>query len=323
LEELQRTTAALQSAHELELQALRERLEPQLAELEQRLSSRDTELQESREAAEFSLLQLHQVQEELEDYFLADGEKQRQLQARGQELEELRLTKAAQESAHELELQALRERLEPQLAELEQRLSSRDIELQELREAAELSLVQLHQVQEELEDYFLADGEKQRQLQARGQELEELRLTKAAQESAHELELQALRERLEPQLADLEQRLSSRDTELQEAREAAELSLLQLHQLQEELEHYFLKARASEQLAQAQFEQLQRAQGLMLRLQPDVLPTAPYSPSLAVQVLPEVAAAMSTPTLQTEALLSTYAATLQRASALLERARRL
>ena len=217
----------------------------------------------------------------------------------------------------------MRERLEPQLADLEQRLSSRDTELQESREAAEFSLLQLHQVQEELEDYFLADGEKQRQLQARGQELEELRLTKAAQESAHELELQALRERLEPQLDDLEQRLSSRDTELQEAREAAELSLLQLHQLQEELEHYFLKARASEQLAQAQFEQLQRAQGLMLRLQPDVLPTAPYSPSLAVQVLPEVASAMSTPTLQTEALLSTYAATLQRASALLERARRL
>jgi hypothetical protein len=213
--------------------------------------------------------------------------------------------------------------LEPQLADLEQRLSSRDTELQESREAAELSLLQLHQVQEELEDYFLADGEKQRQLQARGQELEELRLTKVAQESAHERELRALREQLEPQLAELEQRMSSRDSELQEATEAAELSLLQLHQLQEELEHYFLKARASEHLAQAQFEQLQRAQGLMLRLQPDVLSTAPYSPPLPVQVFPEVAATMTTPTLQTEALLSTYAATLQRASALLERARRL
>jgi hypothetical protein len=60
----------------------------------------------------------------------------------------------------------------------------------------------------------------------------------------------------------------------------------------------------------------------MLRVQPDVLPTTPYSLPLPAQVLPEVAAPMPIPTLQTEALLSTYAATLQRAIALLERARR-
>ena len=39
-------------------------------------------------------------------------------------------------------------------------------------------------------------------------------------------------------------------------------------------------------------------------------------------MLPEVAAAVPNQTVQTEALLNTYAASLQRASALLERARR-
>jgi hypothetical protein len=96
----------------------------------------------------------------------------------------------------------------------------------------------------------------------------------------------------------------------------------QLHQAQEELEHYFLKARAGDQLAQSQMEQLQRAQSLMVRLNPDVLPNAPYPPALAVEVLSELPAAMPDPSLQTQALLSTYAASLQRASALLQRARR-
>jgi hypothetical protein len=75
-------------------------------------------------------------------------------------------------------------------------------------------------------------------------------------------------------------------------------------------------------LPQAQIEQLQRAQSLMVRLNPDVLPNDPYPPALAVEVLSELPAAIPDPSLQTQALLSTYAPSLQRASALLERARR-
>jgi hypothetical protein len=323
LEELRRSKTALNSAHVQELQALRQRLEPQLADLQQHLASRDTELREVRKEAERSLAQLHQAQVELEHYFLADGEKQRQLEAGARDRDELMLIKAAQESAHEQELDTLRQRLELQLADLEQRLASRDTELLSAREASELSLLQLHQqLQEERQIYLMADGEKQQQLVAGARELDELRLIKAAQESAHEQELETLRQRLELQLADLEQRLASRDTELREVRKEAELSLLQLHQVQEELEHYFLKARASDQIAQAQLEQLQRAQGLMVRLHPDVLPSTPYPPAIAVEVMPEVAAAVPDPTLQTKALLSTYAASLQRASAIVERARR-
>ena len=305
--------SAQASAHEQELEALRQRLEPQLAELEQRLISRDTELREAREAAEQSFLQLHQVLEELEHYFLADAEKQRQLEAGVRDLEELRRSKADQESHHEQataaqqrahaeELQALRLQLEPRLAELEQRLAGRDAELREARETAEMTLLQLHQqVQEERERHSMAEGEKQRQLEAGVRDLEELRRSKTAQVSAHELAM-----------AELEQGLANMDTQLREAREEAGMNMQQLHQAQEELEHYFLKARAGDQLAQAQLEQLQRAQNLMLRLQPDVLPISNHPPALEVEVLPEVAAAMPDVTLQTKVLLSTHAASLQR-----------
>jgi hypothetical protein len=315
--------SAQASAHEQELEALRQRLEPQLTELEQRLISRDTELREAREAAELSLLQLHQVQEELEHYFLADAEKQRRLEAGVRDLEELRRSKADQESnyeqanaaqqrAHDQELEALREQFEPRLAELEQRLIIRDTELREAREIAEMSLLQLHQqVQEERERHSMAEGEIQRQLEAGVRDLEELRRIKTDQESAHE---QAK--------AELQQGLASSESQLRQAREEAEMTFEQLHQAQEELEHYFLKARAGDQLAQSQMEQLQRAQSLMVRLNPDVLPNAPYPPALAVEVLSELPAAMPDPSLQTQALLSTYAASLQRASALLQRARR-
>ena len=388
LEELRLSSAAQFSAHEQELKVLRDRLEPQLAELEQRLSSRDTELHEVREAAELTLLQLHQVQEQLEHYSLATAEKQQQLEVQDRELEGLRLSNAAQLSAHEQELKVLRDRFEFQVSGLEQRLSSKQTELHEVMEASELTLLQLHQVQEQLEHYSLATAEKQQQLEVQDRELEGLRLSNAAQLSAHEQELKVLRDRFEFQVSGLEQRLSSKQTELHEVMEASELtllqlhqvqeqlehfflnngekqqqleardrefetlrqlfeprlaeledclasrdselqvvseaaerSLLQLHQVQEELEHYFLKARASDQLAQAQYEQLQRAQRLIVRLQPDVIPPIPYSSTLSVQVWPAVAAAMPKPTLETEALLSTYAESLQRARALLERAR--
>ena len=372
LEELRIIKTCEDNAHQSELNALRQKL----AELDQKVASRDTELKETIDAAEFTLLQLRQVQEELENYFLADGVKRRQLESLNQELEELRVTKLRQESLHHSELQALRVPMEQIIADLEQEAVSMESELKDTREAAALSLLQLHQVQEELECFLLADGEMQRQLETRVLQLEELRGLKTSQEIghevelnalrarlerqlaeleqhlsnkekelqgqleiqvlqleesrelktiqeiAHEMELNALRVRLERQLAELEQHLSNKEKELQESREAAEFSILQLHQVQEELENCYLNARASDQLAQAQFEQLKRAQRLMVRLHPDVLPTASYPPSLAVQVLPELAASTHNPTLQTEALLNTYAASLQRASALLERARR-
>ena len=211
------------------------------------------------------------------------------------------------------------------LAEANQKLEQQDTSLMEARQEAERTLLQLHQVQEELESYFVrlstnehlaaSQAEALQQAEATGQE-------QAARLEALEAEvLQISRERDEAVLG-RDQLSEALENQLSEAREETELTLLQLHQVQEELEQYFLKARAGDQLAQAQMEQLQRAQSLMVRLNPDVFPNAPYPPALAVEVLPELPAAMPDPSLQTQALLSTYAASLQRASALLERARR-
>lgn len=377
LEDLNRDQAALRIAHQTELEALRQGYEPRLEELEQRLATREAELLEARQAGEDSLRRLHQTQKDLELYFLADGQKQRELAACLEDLQALRQSQEERQNTHQREVAALRQRFEPRLVELEQCLSGRETELLEAREAAEVTLSHLHQVQEELERYFLADAEKQRQLEAAVRDLETLRQAQEARQSTHQTELEGLRQRyetelaglrqghenelgalrqehenelgglrqehenelgdlrqehdnelgalrkkIEPRLAELEQHLEVRDGELREAREAAELTLLQLHQVQEELEHYFLKARASEQLAQAQMEQLRRAQGLLARLHPDLPPSAPETPVLAVEVLAEVTTVAPVPSLQTEALLSTYAASLQRASALLERSRR-
>ena len=180
-------------------------------------------------------------------------------------------------------------------------------------------------MQEELESYFLRLSTNEQLATSQAEALQQAEAT--GQEQAARLEaleaevLQISRERDEA-VHGRDQLSEARENQLSEAREEAELTLLQLHQVQEELEHYFLRSLASDQLVQTQFEQLQRAQRLMLRLHPPVLPTAPIPPALAVQVLPEVAAAVPSQTLQTEALLNTYAASLQRASALLEWAKR-
>ena len=211
------------------------------------------------------------------------------------------------------------------LAEANRKLEQQDTSLREAWEGAELTLLHLHQVQEELESYFLRLSTNEKLVASQAEALQQAEAT--AQEQAARLEaleaevLQISRERDEA-VHGRNQLIEARENQLSEAREEAELTLLQLHQVQEELEHYFMRSLASDQLVQTQFEQLQRAQRLMLRLHPAVVPTAPFPPALAVQVLPEVAAAVPNQTLQTEALLNTYAASLQRASALLEWAKR-
>jgi hypothetical protein len=195
---------------------------------------------------------------------------QQQLDANSQELQALQQAHQAQQIAHQAELQALREQFEPQLVDLQQQLLSSTSELSEAREEAELTLRQLHQVQEELETLFLADRDKQQQLDANSQELQALQQAHQAQQIAHQAELQALREQFEPQLVDLQQKLLSSTSELSEAREEAELTLLQLHQVQEELEHYFLLSRGQDHLLTQYGEQQLRVQKLLART---VLPT--------------------------------------------------
>ena len=126
------------------IQALQEELKPKVEHLEQQLHNRDCELQQTRDEAELTLLQLHQVQEELEQLFLTDRQKQQLLDIRSDELQSLQAN-----------IQALQQDLQPKVNVLEQQLHNRDRDLQEARDDAELTLLQLHQVQEELERYFL------------------------------------------------------------------------------------------------------------------------------------------------------------------------
>ena len=299
-----------------------------LAEANQKLEQQDTSLKQAWEEAELTLLHLHQVQEELESYFLRISTNEQLAASQAEALQQAEAT--GQEQAARLEaleaevLQISRERDEA-VHGRNQLIEARENQLSEAREEAELTLLQLHQVQEELESYFLRLSTNEQLAASQAEALQQAEAT--GQEQAARLEaleaevLQISRERDEA-VHGRNQLIEARENQLSEAREEAELTLLQLHQVQEELEHFFMRSLASDQLVQTQFEQLQRAQRLMLRLHPAVVPTAPFPPALAVQVLPEVAAAVPNQTLQTEALLNAYAASLQRASALLEWAKR-
>ena len=184
-----------------------------------------------------------------------------------------------------------------------------EILLQELhaidaREEAELTLLQLHQVQEELEAIFLADQEKQRLINTQTNEIE----TQTKELEGRSAEVYGLREQLE-----------LREGELNDAREDAELTLLQLHQVHEELEHYFLRSQSGDALAHNQHLQLRRAQQLIARLHPPFANLGARPSITPVEVLPNAHSHPQATTLQTEALLSTYAHSLSRARALLQR----
>jgi hypothetical protein len=270
------------------LQISRERDDAVLGR-DQLIEALENQLSEAREEADLTLLLLHQVQEDLELYFFRRSTSEQLAESQAEILQQAEAT--CQEQAARLE--ALEAEVLQISRERDEAVHVRD------QQSYFLSLSASEQL-------AASQAEALQQAEATGQE-------QAARLEALEEVLQISRER--------DEAVHGRN-QLSDAREEAELTLLQLHQVQEELEHYFLRSLASDQLVQTQFEQLQRAQRLMLRLHPPVVPTAPIPPALAVQVLPEVAAAVPSQTLQTEALLNTYAASLQRASALLEWARR-
>ena len=109
---------------------------------------------EKAQKIELTLLQLHQLQEELESVFIADQAKQKQLE----ELKQQVSAKGAELEAERKEKDAAAERVKALEAEMAGVKGERDAQAKEKGEAqeeAELTLLQLHQVQEELEHYFL------------------------------------------------------------------------------------------------------------------------------------------------------------------------
>ena len=262
--------------------ALEQELQPKVTKLEQQIHTRDKQLQDTREAADLTLLQLHQIQEELEQLFLVDRRKQQLLDSRKQEL-------------HSLQGQ----------------LQNRDRDLLGARDDAERTLLHLHQVQEELKQLDLADRQKQQLLETRSEELQSL-----------QGDLEALQQELQTKVLNLEKQLQNRDRDLLDARDDSELIRLQLHQVQEELERYFLQTRACNQLVEAQADQLHRSKRLLAKLaMSDFSPSGDVA-TIPVEVLPPTDLTSQQPSLQVQALLKAYASNLDRASALLARAMR-
>ena len=273
-----------QELHNLraEHHALEQELQPKVTKLEQQIHTRDKQLQDTREAADLSLLQLHQIQEELEQLFVVDRQKQQLLDSRKQELDSL-----------------------------QGQLQNRDRDLLGARDDAERTLLHLHQVQEELKQLDLADRQKQQLLETRSEELQSL-----------QGDLEALQQELQTKVLNLEKQLQNRDRDLLDARDDSELIRLQLHQVQEELERYFLQTRACNQLVEAQADQLHRSKRLLAKLaMSDFSPSGDVA-TIPVEVLPPTDLTSQQPSLQVQALLKAYASNLDRASALLARAMR-
>jgi hypothetical protein len=214
-----------------ERQAEMDELNQAKADAEVLASTQMHELSESRKENELVLLQLHQVQEELESWFV---------KARSSE-EELATVRQAAADA-EARAQTNKSELEHAnhaRASAETSVSDHAAEIADMRKESELLLLQLHQVQEELESWFM---------KARGSEEELATVRQAAADAEAKAETyKSELDHANHARASAETSVSDHAAEIADMRKESELLLLQLHQVQEELESWFLKARRAEE----------------------------------------------------------------------------
>jgi hypothetical protein len=199
---------------------------------------------------------------------------------------------------------------------------------QEAWEQVNLTLYQLHQLQEELEQAAQAHRNKDKHIQALQDRLNnEVAKAQGINHRLSQLENINVQTRMEKgvvltQITKLEQEASTHNDLLRQLREDNQLILSQLYSAQEEAEEALRRASASEKLAEAQHQQLQRVQSLLSRLLGHASALDHPSSSVNVEVLPMIQRTEELTSLQSQALLSTYAHTLHRASALLQRLHR-
>ena len=117
---------------------------------------------------ELLMLQLHQVQEELEAYFLKHESQQKQINALQSEI--VTLTSACNErdaliTGRQTEIEQLSRKYDDAIANHDQQKRDGEVRLKDAEQENELLLLQLHQVQEELERYFLQHQDIQKELQ--------------------------------------------------------------------------------------------------------------------------------------------------------------
>ncbi len=144
------------AASESQLTQTQHQLEAALAEK----SKLEIQLNGQQSEAELLLAQLHQVQEELERHFLENGSLKKEIEAHKQSLADAKSSAESQKKGLErqldeakVEIKKMQSDLEDKIKVLEQKaLQAPPLEMQQENE---LILLQLHQVQEELERYYL------------------------------------------------------------------------------------------------------------------------------------------------------------------------
>ena len=116
--------------------------------LQNKINEYQEKSKESESENELMLLQLHQVQEELETHFLKSQSLEKQKADKSKEIEQ-------KIKALEADKTALNKQKEQEKSTLQNKINEYQEKSKESESENELMLLQLHQVQEELEHYFL------------------------------------------------------------------------------------------------------------------------------------------------------------------------
>ena len=245
------------------------------AEFNDTITAYQQQEQEIEHLNQLLVAQLEQVQEELKSYFLKNEAGQKQVDDLTSQL--TTLTQSVQQQSHlaserQGQIEQLTQEHNKALAEHTKQQQETQAQQQSAQQENELLLLQLHQVQEELETYFLKSEAGQKQVDDLSSQL--TNLTQAVQQQSH---LSAERQGQIEQLTQEHNKTLAEHTKQQQSiQQENELLLLQLHQVQEELEHYFLQHQAAQQQLQHSEKRWQH----MLQRTPD------YCDYEALDVLP-------------------------------------
>jgi len=246
-------------------------LQAQVAQAGQASAKTSTEASELKQENELLLLQLHQVQKELEAYFL----KNQTLTPLAEQAEQLKKELASAQARLDAEAKT-----NAQIATQRDNLAKEKTALAAARDeqaklaAERQNALVAHQAQlKDLQSQHEQLTQKKSNLIATHAELTRARDQLGAQLAA---EVQAKAE-LQAQVAQAAQASAKASTEATELKQENELLLLQLHQVQEELEHYFLRYQEIERQQQskatgfvADFWRMHQPQELVIDMQQDI-----------------------------------------------------
>jgi chemotaxis protein histidine kinase CheA len=245
--------AALDGAlvtHRQEVSYLKQQMAAQATELDQKAQAQEAtqgQLKEAQEEGELLLLQLHQVQEELEQIFLQGKDKEaaharEMAAARAQSAEQVATAETAVEKIRQ-EAQAAQQKYD---AELNRARTDAQHELTAAKEESELLTMRLSQLKDEL------DQARAQQREAESAVADALANAQAATEQAHsvaeaaQLQAQLAMEKLQAELTSAEQACYALTEERDQAMAAAEDGARQVQALQGDLQ----EAQLSLELAQ-------------------------------------------------------------------------